>query len=158
QHRLVEVDADTAIVDVRKQLKRPARTRAEVKQQLDPFGAQRFPHGRLDLGLGHVQSTDAIPIGCVCAAIGLGRSLALGLNLLGALAVADISGILDVHRLHQCAGESTSRPVSEPTKHPAPLAHPLDEAGFSEKLYVSADARLALAKNVSEIFDVELTF
>ena len=46
--------------------------------------------------------------------------------------------------------------IGETEEHPRPFAEASDQAGFGHQLQMPADAWLALAENLGELFDVEL--
>ncbi len=158
QHRLVDVEAEAALVATGQHLQHAAGTRAEVDQGLERRARERRGDGGFDRGLGHVERADAVPVGRMLAEIGLGSGLALVLQSLGAGAVTAQDGVAGIDGIQQAAHEPAAlRPVRDVKIDPAPFTETLDQAGFRQELQMSADARLALAQDLGQILDVELT-
>ena len=105
-----------------------------------------------------MQRANAVPFGSVLAKIVLRRSLALALDGVPALAVTHQLGIPDVDGIQEATQEVTRHPVIDDLEiDPAPVTQPLDEASLGQQLQMPADARLALAQDARQVFDVELS-
>ena len=54
------------------------------------------------------------------------------------------------------ASPASAPTIGEPEEHPASLRGTLDEPGLGHQLQMPADARLALAKDLGQVLDVQL--
>ena len=145
---MIEVEAQAAIVAVGEQLQHAPRAGTEIDQQLERPAAQRFDDGLLDVVLGDMQGTNAVPIGGVRLEIGLRRGFTLALQGLGALAVAGDDPIGPVDEPEDVERQAAARrTVGDVKIGPAALAEALDEAGFGQQLQMPADTRLALPED-----------
>ena len=158
EHRLVEIEAEPALVAVGEELQDSPGPGAQVEQQLEGPAPQRLPHRLLDLAFRHVQRADVVPIGGMRAEIALCGRLALALQGVGTLPVALKRRVGGIDERQDVERElAAGRAVGDVKIDPAALAEALDEARFGQKLQVSAEARLALAEDLGEILDVELS-
>src|SRR6185437_1753647 len=113
---------------------------------------------RLDVMLIDIERTDAIPLRGIGTEIGGRRRGALALDGVEPLAIERQRRVMAGREIdeeaRQAAGAGLLRQAIE---HPIPLAPAVKQASIAEQLQVTRHAGLALAEDVGELADRQLT-
>ena len=135
QHVEREVEPETALDFRAEQFEHAPRSGPQIEQGAEGLVGERSANSFFDRSVRHVQFSDAVPLGGVCAEIGL-RGCGARLPYRGKpRAVARDHLVARVKPVDQGAGDIRALPVfGQPEEGPGAFPETLDEAGFGQEL------------------------